>query len=32
MCGPPLMTQSVLKMLDSLGVERENINFDDFGV
>ncbi|MBQ1456555.1 MAG: NADH:ubiquinone reductase (Na(+)-transporting) subunit F [Thermoguttaceae bacterium] len=31
MCGPPMMTQSVLKMLDSLGVERENINFDDFG-
>ncbi len=31
MCGPPLMAQSVLKMLDSLGVPRENIFFDDFG-
>ncbi|MDO4573615.1 MAG: NADH:ubiquinone reductase (Na(+)-transporting) subunit F [Planctomycetia bacterium] len=31
MCGPPMMTKSVLKMLDSLGVERENIFFDDFG-
>ena len=31
MCGPPMMTKSVLKMLDNLGVERNNINFDDFG-
>lgn len=31
MCGPPMMTQSVIKMLDELGVERENIFFDDFG-
>lgn len=31
MCGPPMMTKSVLNMLDSLGVERSNINFDDFG-
>ena len=31
MCGPPMMTQSVLKMLDNLGVERESIFFDDFG-
>ncbi len=31
MCGPPLMTRSVMKMLDSLGVERESIHFDDFG-
>jgi Na+-transporting NADH:ubiquinone oxidoreductase subunit F len=30
-CGPPLMLQAVLKMLDSLGVEPENIAFDDFG-
>lgn len=31
MCGPPMMTISVLEMLDNLGVERENILFDDFG-
>ncbi|MFW8601537.1 NADH:ubiquinone reductase (Na(+)-transporting) subunit F [Desulfobacterota bacterium M19] len=31
MCGPPLMTKAVLEMLDNLGVERENIHFDDFG-
>ena len=31
MCGPPVMSQSVEDMLDNLGVERENINFDDFG-
>ena len=31
MCGPPMMTGAVLKMLDNLGVERENIHFDDFG-
>lgn len=31
MCGPPMMTQAVLEMLDSLGVEPENIHFDDFG-
>lgn len=30
-CGPPMMLQSVLEMLDNLGVERENIHFDDFG-
>jgi Na+-transporting NADH:ubiquinone oxidoreductase subunit F len=30
-CGPPLMLQAVLKMLDDLGVEPENIAFDDFG-
>jgi Na+-transporting NADH:ubiquinone oxidoreductase subunit F len=30
-CGPPLMLQAVLKMLDDLGVEDENILFDDFG-
>lgn len=30
-CGPPMMLQAVLKMLDSLGVESENIAFDDFG-
>lgn len=31
MCGPPMMTQAVLDMLDNLGVERENIHLDDFG-
>jgi len=31
LCGPPLMIDAVLKMLDSLGVEPENILFDDFG-
>jgi len=30
-CGPPMMLDSVLEMLDNLGVERENIHFDDFG-
>jgi Na+-transporting NADH:ubiquinone oxidoreductase subunit F len=30
-CGPPLMLQAVLKMLDDLGVEKSNIHFDDFG-
>ena len=31
LCGPPLMAAGVLDMLDSLGVEPENIRFDDFG-
>ncbi|RMF14721.1 MAG: NADH:ubiquinone reductase (Na(+)-transporting) subunit F [Candidatus Dadabacteria bacterium] len=31
LCGPPLMIDAVINMLDSLGVERENIFFDDFG-
>ncbi len=31
MCGPPMMTSAVLEMLDNLGVEPENIHFDDFG-
>lgn len=31
MCGPPLMNSAVTRMLDSLGVEPENIMFDDFG-
>jgi Na+-transporting NADH:ubiquinone oxidoreductase subunit F len=30
-CGPPMMLGAVLKMLDDLGVEEENILFDDFG-
>jgi Na+-transporting NADH:ubiquinone oxidoreductase subunit F len=31
LCGPPMMLQAVLKMLDDLGVEEEMIRFDDFG-
>ncbi|OHB80274.1 MAG: NADH:ubiquinone reductase (Na(+)-transporting) subunit F [Planctomycetes bacterium RBG_16_64_10] len=31
LCGPPMMNAAVFKMLDDLGVERENIAFDDFG-
>ncbi len=31
-CGPPVMNNAVLKMLDSLGVPQENIAFDDFGI
>ncbi len=31
MCGPPMMAQAVTDMLEDLGVEKENILFDDFG-
>lgn len=31
LCGPPLMVQSVLTMLDDLGVAEERIHYDDFG-
>lgn len=31
LCGPPMMNSAVFKMLDDLGVEPENIRFDDFG-
>lgn len=31
MCGPPMMNSAVIKMLEDLGVERENIMLDDFG-
>lgn len=31
-CGPPLMNKAVLKLLDDLGVEEENIAFDEFGL
>ena len=31
MCGPPMMAQSVVNLLDSLGVASENILFDNFG-
>lgn len=30
-CGPPMMNQAVFKMLDDLGVEKDNIAYDDFG-
>jgi Na+-transporting NADH:ubiquinone oxidoreductase subunit F len=30
-CGPPLMNSAVVKMLDELGVEPENIMYDNFG-
>jgi Na+-transporting NADH:ubiquinone oxidoreductase subunit F len=31
MCGPPIMNQSVMNMLEAMGVEPENIMLDDFG-
>jgi Na+-transporting NADH:ubiquinone oxidoreductase subunit F len=31
LCGPPMMNVAVIKMLDDLGVARENILLDDFG-
>ena len=31
LCGPPMMTQAVVKMADSLGVPEENVMFDNFG-
>lgn len=30
-CGPPLMNQAVLNMVDEWGVPPENVRFDDFG-
>jgi Na+-transporting NADH:ubiquinone oxidoreductase subunit F len=30
LCGPPLMLQAVLGMLDELGIEEEMIRFDEF--
>jgi Na+-transporting NADH:ubiquinone oxidoreductase subunit F len=30
-CGPPMMNQAVLKMLDDYGVPADMIAFDDFG-
>jgi Na+-transporting NADH:ubiquinone oxidoreductase subunit F len=30
-CGPPMMNKAVMDMLDDLGVEPENVLFDDFG-
>ena len=31
LCGPPMMIKACMDMLDNLGVEPENILFDDFG-
>ena len=31
MCGPPMMTAAVIRLLEDLGVERDNIFLDDFG-
>ena len=31
LCGPPKMTRAIVLMLQSLGVDRENIFYDDFG-
>lgn len=31
MCGPPMMSSSVVSLLDSLGVPPENILYDNFG-
>ena len=31
LCGPPMMNSAVLKMLEDLGVPKDNIRFDDFG-
>lgn len=30
-CGPPMMNAAVIRLLEDLGVERENILLDDFG-
>lgn len=32
LCGPPPMLAAVLDMLDNLGVEEDNIMYDDFGI
>ncbi len=31
LCGPPMMIKAVLRMLDRLGVDQDDIHFDDFG-
>ena len=31
LCGPPMMTSAIVKMLDNLGVPAENIMYDNFG-
>jgi Na+-transporting NADH:ubiquinone oxidoreductase subunit F len=30
-CGPPMMLSSVRELLENLGVEPENVRYDDFG-
>ena len=32
LCGPPMMNKAATEMLYNLGVEQENILFDDFGL
>jgi Na+-transporting NADH:ubiquinone oxidoreductase subunit F len=32
MCGPPMMNKAAGEMLYDLGVEQENVLFDDFGI
>ena len=32
MCGPPMMNNAVNKMLYDIGVEKDHIFFDDFGI
>ena len=32
LCGPPMMNKSTIDMLYNLGVDYENILFDDFGI
>ncbi len=32
LCGPPVMIAACLKMLDELGVDPDNVRYDDFGV
>ena len=31
MCGPPMMNSAVIKLLEDMGVEPENVLLDDFG-
>ena len=31
LCGPPMMIEAVRNMLDNLGVDSDNILYDDFG-
>ena len=31
LCGPPIMLKCMMDMLDSIGVDKEMIDFDDFG-
>jgi len=31
LCGPPMMIMAVTGMLDRLGIDQENVRFDEFG-